>query len=135
MCLLTSDVCSCFIHPFLFASNIQKWESARCKFLALRQHQQEQKAAARAKSLKQNILTGADDCSIGTSKTKDSIVGSVIGNDTIVTSFSEQETGQEGIGTPAIVQMTSLKTTRSADFGGGYVAPQEHTRVNILYNA
>eukprot|EP00578_Thalassiosira_sp_NH16_P006480 CAMPEP_0181124182 /NCGR_PEP_ID=MMETSP1071-20121207/26330_1 /TAXON_ID=35127 /ORGANISM="Thalassiosira sp., Strain NH16" /LENGTH=354 /DNA_ID=CAMNT_0023209441 /DNA_START=61 /DNA_END=1125 /DNA_ORIENTATION=- len=59
----------------------------------------------------------------------------MVPDDVTITSFSERETGEVDIGTPAIVQMTAISTSKSFDYGGGYEAPEERVHTNILYNA
>lgn len=39
------------------------------------------------------------------------------------------------IGTPAMIEVSSVPSTESYDFGGGYTAPQETVDVKVLYNA
>ena len=42
---------------------------------------------------------------------------------------------ESNIGKPAFLEVSSVTSNDSINFGGGYEAPLEHVQVKVLYNA
>ena len=58
------------------------------------------------------------------------------GERTVVGTFHNENGDEENsIGKPAFIEVSSIQSKDSLDFGGGYQAPQEHVQVKVLYNA